>query len=78
MNKNLTIKQEKFVLKYFECGNASEAYRFAYSAKKMKPETIKRNAHNLLNSNNFTTTLINQRLSELREAQQKSFELSGA
>ena len=27
--QQLTIKQEKFVLKYFECGNASEAYRHA-------------------------------------------------
>jgi phage terminase small subunit len=26
----LTIKQEKFCNKYLECGNASEAYRYAY------------------------------------------------
>jgi len=44
----LTIKQEKFVLKYFECGNASEAYRHAFSASKMKADTIHKRASELL------------------------------
>ena len=39
MNK-LTIKQEKFALKYVELGNASEAYRQSYSAKNMQDTTI--------------------------------------
>lgn len=40
----LTPKQEAFCLAYVETGNASEAYRRAYSAAKMKPETINRKA----------------------------------
>ncbi len=38
----LTPKQENFCLAYLETGNASEAYRRAYCAEKMKPETINR------------------------------------
>ena len=48
MNHKLTQKQETFALKYVECGNASEAYRHAYNASKMKMETINRNAFELL------------------------------
>jgi len=40
----LTIKQEAFCQAYIEKGNASEAYRMAYAADKMKPETVNRNA----------------------------------
>lgn len=36
----LTQKQENFCLKYVETGNASEAYRFAYNADKMKTESV--------------------------------------
>jgi len=61
MSENLTIKQEKFVLKYFECGNASEAYRFAYSAKNMKDETINNKSYQLLQKGEIRT-----RLNELR------------
>lgn len=46
----LSVKQEKFCNKYVECGNASEAYRFAYSCKKMKPATINVKASELLHS----------------------------
>lgn len=59
--KKLTIKQDKFVLKYFDCGNATEAYRHAYNAEAMKDETVSNNAHKLLNNNEITT-----RLSELQ------------
>ncbi|MGE4510071.1 MAG: terminase small subunit [Sulfurimonadaceae bacterium] len=59
--KKLTIKQEKFVLKYFECGNASEAYRHAYDAAKMKDETITQKASRLLNEGK-----VRARLKELR------------
>ena len=38
----LTPKQEKFAQVYVETSNASEAYRQAYDALKMKPETITR------------------------------------
>lgn len=44
----LTVKQEKFCNKYIECGNASEAYRFAYECKKMKDETLWVKASELL------------------------------
>ena len=36
----LSVKQENFCNFYLESGNASEAYRRAYSCLKMKPETI--------------------------------------
>lgn len=36
----LTIKQEAFCQAYIETGNASEAYRTAYAADKMKPEVV--------------------------------------
>ncbi len=44
----LTPKQEAFCLAYLKTGNASEAYRQAYSAKNMKPETINNKASALL------------------------------
>ena len=40
----LTVKQEKFALKYAECGDASKAYRHAYDAENMKPSTINEKA----------------------------------
>ena len=44
----LTVKQEKFAQAYIETGNASEAYRQAYSAEKSSPEAIWVNASKLL------------------------------
>ena len=44
----LTQKQENFCLAYIETGNASEAYRRAYNAKGMKPETVNNKAYALL------------------------------
>lgn len=46
----LTLKQENFCNFYIETGNASEAYRRAYAAEKMKDETINRVAFDLLNN----------------------------
>lgn len=57
MRNKLTAKQEKFCLAYMETGNASEAYRQAYNAGKMKAETIKREAQVLLNNHTITTRL---------------------
>lgn len=54
---SLTIKQEKFVLKYYECGNASEAYRYAYNCGRMKPETIHNKAYNLLQKDEIRARL---------------------
>lgn len=36
----MTPKQEKFCQLYVELGNASEAYRQAYNAARMKPESV--------------------------------------
>jgi phage terminase small subunit len=40
----MTPKQETFCQAYVECGNASEAYRRAYDAARMKPTTVNRKA----------------------------------
>lgn len=44
----LTPKQEAFALAYVETGNASEAYRRAYNAGKMKPGVVAVKASELL------------------------------
>lgn len=62
MLRELTIKQERFMLKYFECGNATEAYKYAYDATKMKDKQINEEASKLLKHPKIT-----QRLKELRE-----------
>lgn len=62
MNNKLTEKQEKFCNYYLDCdGNASEAYRMAYDASKMQPETIWSNASRMLASNKVAA-----RIAELR------------
>ena len=63
---NLTQKQEAFCLAYIETGNASEAYRRAYDAGKMKPETVTKRASELMASGD-----ISGRVSELRIAAQE-------
>jgi phage terminase small subunit len=45
----LSVKQEKFCKKFLECGDASNAYRFAYNAEGMKQNTVGRKAHELKN-----------------------------
>ena len=44
----LTAKQEAFALAYLQTGNASEAYRRAYNAENMKPETVNKRACELM------------------------------
>jgi len=58
----LTIKQENFITAYIETGNASKAYRVAYNADKMKPESINRKAFELLQNVNITA-----RIDQLKE-----------
>jgi phage terminase small subunit len=53
----LTIKQEKFCNRYLECGNASEAYRFAYSCSNMSEETVWNNAYKLLQKDEVKTRI---------------------
>lgn len=55
--KKLTIKQEKFCNKYLECGNASEAYRFAYDCSKMSDETVWKRSSELLQNGEVTGRL---------------------
>lgn len=62
----LTEKQEKFCRAYIETGNASEAYRQAYNAEKMKPETVTIKASELLKNGKVTV-----RLEELKKRHAK-------
>lgn len=67
-NKRLTEKQERFCNYYLDCdGNASEAYRMAYDASKMQPETIWSNASRML-ANNKVAARIEELRSERAEA----------
>lgn len=66
MKAKLTPKQEKFCHAYLETGNASEAYRTAYSTDRMKPATIKRKAKELLDHERVSAT-IRQLKEELKE-----------
>lgn len=58
----MTPKREAFCLAYIETGNASEAYRRAFNAENMKPETVNNKAYELLQKGE-----IRARLAELRE-----------
>ena len=82
----LTIKQEAFCQAYIETGNASEAYRKAYAADRMKPESVNRKAKELLDNGKISARVkelqgdIKQRhdvtvdslLAELEEARKKA------
>lgn len=59
---DLTPKQEKFAQLYVETGNASDAYRQAYDASRMKPESVHRTAKEMLD-----TPKVSSRIAELRE-----------
>lgn len=81
---NLTAKQEAFCLAYLETGNASEAYRKAYNAENMKPETVNRKAKELLDHGKISARIealqeehrdrhkitVDDLLAELEEARQ--------
>ena len=71
MKKGLTIKQEKFCNKYLECGNASEAYRYAYNCLKMSDNSVWCNASQLLSD-----TKVIQRIKELQSSFQKRTEIT--
>lgn len=62
---SLTQKQEKFCQAYIETGNASEAYRTAYAADKMKPEAVHVKASELL-SNGKVTVRVAELKAEVR------------
>ena len=71
MKKGLTIKQEKFCNKYLECGNASEAYRYAYNCLKMSDNSVWCNASQLLSD-----TKVIQRIKELQSSFQERTEIT--
>lgn len=50
MTDSLTPKQSKFVHVFMETGNASEAYRQAYDASKMKVESVHRKANEVMDN----------------------------
>lgn len=64
---DLTIKQEKFCNKYLECGNASEAYRYAYNCSNMSESTVWENASRQL-ANSKVTARIEYLKAHLAEA----------
>ncbi len=65
--RKLSPKQEKFCELYVSLGNASQAYREAYSCAKMKNETVNNNAFNLL-KNSEITARVEKLKTELKEA----------
>ena len=67
----LTPKQEKFCQVYIETGNASEAYRQAYNAEKMRPDTVNNKAYGLMQKG-----YIRARLDELRAEHKKRHEIT--
>lgn len=67
----LTPKQEAFVQAYHETGNASEAYRRAYNAERMKEKSIHENASKLLNH-----AKVAPRLEELQKRAQKRHDIT--
>lgn len=69
----LTPKQEAFAHKYVECGNASEAYRFAYNTSNMKMESVNRKAHDLVVHGKIAS-----RVQELQAAHMREVDVSAA
>lgn len=67
----LTQKQENFCNYYIECGNASEAYRRAYSCSKMKDKTVWEIACNLMDNPKVTA-----RIKELQDEQKKKSDIT--
>jgi phage terminase small subunit len=69
----MTPKQEIFCQAYVETGNASEAYRRAYDAARMKPATINRKAKVELDKGK-----IRARISAIQAAVQRRYETTTA
>ncbi|WP_300700982.1 terminase small subunit [Bacteroides sp.] len=71
VDKPLTLKQDNFCQYYVDTdGNASEAYRMAYDASKMKPETIWSAASRLI-----ADSKVSARINEIREQRAKESEV---
>ncbi|MDD6210502.1 MAG: terminase small subunit [Bacteroidales bacterium] len=63
-SNGLTVKQEKFCHFYLETGNASEAYRRAYSCEKMTDKSIWEKSSTLLKE-----VKVSERVAELQQMQ---------
>ena len=88
----LTPKQEKFCYGYMETGNASGAYRAAYNAEKMKPESVAVQAAKMLASPKIALKIdalraelrqrheitVDDLVAELEEARKLAFETEKA
>ncbi len=55
--KNLTLKQKSFCAAYVRSDSPTEAYREAYDTSRMKPDTVRYAARNLLKKNHVATTV---------------------
>jgi phage terminase small subunit len=69
--QELTPKQEAFCQKYIELGNASEAYRVAYDAARMKADTVHVKACELLKNGKVAV-----RVEELQAALRRRHEVT--
>lgn len=67
----MTPKQEAFARRYVETGNASEAYRLAYNAGKMKTNVIAVKAHELLKNGKVAVMVDELRQGNRARAQEK-------
>lgn len=65
--QKLTIKQKKFADEYIKTGNATEAYKKAYSTKKMSYEAISSEAKRTL-LKPLVKDFIYKRIKELEDA----------
>lgn len=71
MGKSLTVKQENFCNYYIESGNASEAYRRAYSCRKMRDKQVWEESCKLLSN-----PKVAQRVKGLQEEQKKKSDIT--
>lgn len=88
----LTPKQEAFCYSYMQTGNASGAYRAAYNAEKMKPESVAVQAAKMLASPKIALKIdalraelrqrhqitVDDLVAELEEARKMAFETEKA
>lgn len=71
----LTDKQEAFAVKFVECNDASEAYRFAYDAENMAPPSVHVNASKLLKHAKVALR-VSELKSKANEIAEESFTIS--
>lgn len=65
----LTQKQEMFCISYIETGNASEAYRRSYDAKKMSETSVWRKAKELIDNGKVSARIQELRAPAVKAAQ---------